>query len=201
MAVVLVEHHMDLVMGVCDRVVVLDFGRVIGDGHAGRGAGRPARRSPPTSAWRPPMLEVEDLVTAYGPVRALDGSRSGPRGRRSPRSWARTGRGRPRCCARCRAWSAPARADPLRRARHERLAVEDIVRLGWRTSRAPRRDRRADGGGEPAAGRAVAARPRRCAAALGEVYELFPRLAERARQPAQHAVGRRAADARRSAGR
>ncbi|GAA4294827.1 hypothetical protein GCM10023178_67340 [Actinomadura luteofluorescens] len=30
--VVLVEHHMDLVMGVCDQVVVLDFGRVIASG-------------------------------------------------------------------------------------------------------------------------------------------------------------------------
>jgi branched-chain amino acid transport system ATP-binding protein len=31
-SVLLVEHHMDLVMGVCDRVVVLDFGRRIADG-------------------------------------------------------------------------------------------------------------------------------------------------------------------------
>ncbi|WBQ05470.1 ABC transporter ATP-binding protein [Kribbella sp. CA-293567] len=31
-AVVLVEHHMDLVMGVCDQVVVLDFGEVIATG-------------------------------------------------------------------------------------------------------------------------------------------------------------------------
>jgi len=31
-AVMLVEHHMDLVMSVCDRVVVLDFGRVIANG-------------------------------------------------------------------------------------------------------------------------------------------------------------------------
>jgi len=31
-AVMLVEHHMDLVMQVCDRIVVLDFGRVIGTG-------------------------------------------------------------------------------------------------------------------------------------------------------------------------
>jgi branched-chain amino acid transport system ATP-binding protein len=32
MAVILVEHRMDLVMAVCDRVTVLDFGRVIADG-------------------------------------------------------------------------------------------------------------------------------------------------------------------------
>ena len=31
-AVMLVEHHMDLVMSVCDRVTVLDFGRVIASG-------------------------------------------------------------------------------------------------------------------------------------------------------------------------
>jgi branched-chain amino acid transport system ATP-binding protein len=31
-SVVLVEHHMDLVMSVCDRVVVLDFGQVIASG-------------------------------------------------------------------------------------------------------------------------------------------------------------------------
>jgi branched-chain amino acid transport system ATP-binding protein len=31
-AVMLVEHHMDLVMSVCDRVAVLDFGRVIATG-------------------------------------------------------------------------------------------------------------------------------------------------------------------------
>ncbi len=31
-SVLLVEHHMDLVMGVCDQVVVLDFGRVVATG-------------------------------------------------------------------------------------------------------------------------------------------------------------------------
>jgi branched-chain amino acid transport system ATP-binding protein len=32
MSVLLVEHHMDLVMSVCDRLVVLNFGEVIADG-------------------------------------------------------------------------------------------------------------------------------------------------------------------------
>jgi branched-chain amino acid transport system ATP-binding protein len=32
MSVMLVEHHMDLVMRVCDRITVLDFGRVIANG-------------------------------------------------------------------------------------------------------------------------------------------------------------------------
>jgi branched-chain amino acid transport system ATP-binding protein len=31
-AVMLVEHHMDLVMKVCDKVVVLDFGRCVAQG-------------------------------------------------------------------------------------------------------------------------------------------------------------------------
>jgi branched-chain amino acid transport system ATP-binding protein len=32
MGVLLVEHHMDLVMSLCDRIVVLNFGQVIADG-------------------------------------------------------------------------------------------------------------------------------------------------------------------------
>jgi branched-chain amino acid transport system ATP-binding protein len=31
-AVMLVDHHMDFVVSVCDRLVVLDFGRIIADG-------------------------------------------------------------------------------------------------------------------------------------------------------------------------
>ena len=34
-SVLLVEHHMDLVMSVCDRLVVLNFGQVIAEGTPG----------------------------------------------------------------------------------------------------------------------------------------------------------------------
>ena len=50
-AVLLVEHDMTFVMSVCDEIVVLDFGRQIGEGTPARSAAtRPS--SPPTSARR-----------------------------------------------------------------------------------------------------------------------------------------------------
>ena len=39
--ILLVEHHMDLVMTVCDRIVVLDFGRLLATGTPERDQGRP----------------------------------------------------------------------------------------------------------------------------------------------------------------
>ena len=98
-SLVVVEHHMDLMMSVCDSIVVLDFGRVIatgtpatGSGQSGgdRGLPRHPRRSGadgrgPRAAGCPPMssaaaqqdgspaLAVEGLVAGYGGVIALDG--------------------------------------------------------------------------------------------------------------------------------
>jgi len=41
--VILVEHEMNLVMGISDRVIVLDAGSKISEGNAGTGFRRPAR--------------------------------------------------------------------------------------------------------------------------------------------------------------
>ena len=181
---------------------------VIADGHA-RPRCRPTRAcSTPTSARRrPPMLEVEDLGDG---VRAGAARCDGGLARRSPAGaitavLGANGAGqdhaaahalRPACgprAGRIRSTGATSRG---RRGRGDRPA-----RDGPR-ARGPRRDRRADRGGEPAprrrCGAATGADARR---ALDEVYELFPRLAERARAAGQHALRRRAADARRSAAR
>ena len=81
-AVMLVDHHMDLVTSVCHRIVVLDFGSVIASGTADEVRqdprvleaylGREARTATSPSNRRSAMLAVEDLTTDYGPVRAVD---------------------------------------------------------------------------------------------------------------------------------
>ena len=43
LTVVLVEHHMGLVMRLCDNITVLNFGRTIADGHARNRPQRPSR--------------------------------------------------------------------------------------------------------------------------------------------------------------
>jgi branched-chain amino acid transport system ATP-binding protein len=137
------------------------------------------------------MLEVEDLVTAYGPVRALDGvSLEAPAGAITAVLGA-NGAGKT-SLLRTLSGLVRARSGRIRFAGRaiERLAVEDIVRLGmahvpehrgviaeltveenlrlgalWRGDRAD------------------------AAAAFGEVCELFPRLGERARRPASTLSG------------
>ena len=77
--IVLVEHVMQLVMSVADRVTVLNFGAEDRRGRAGGDQGRPAKWSRPTSARRRRMLEVD------GPAcRLWRGARAGGR---QPERW------------------------------------------------------------------------------------------------------------------
>ena len=72
--VLLVEHHMSLVMSVSDKVVAIDFGRKIAEGHAGRGAAQPGcdpRLSGHGGLSVTPLLEVEGLKAYYGQTQAL----------------------------------------------------------------------------------------------------------------------------------
>ncbi len=64
-ALVLVEHNVELVLGLADEVTVLDFGSEIADGNPGRRSARTARSRPPTSG-RPPH-ERERRAPATSP--------------------------------------------------------------------------------------------------------------------------------------
>ena len=79
LSILLVEHDMDLVMGLVDRVVVMEFGDQADRRNAGRGPGlsRGARRLPRNgalSAMAELLLNVRDLHAGYGRAEVLHGA-------------------------------------------------------------------------------------------------------------------------------
>ena len=192
--VLMVEHDMTLVNGVSDRVIALNYGRVLATGHAARGA-EPSRRRRAylgrlSDAMPDLILKLSNIESYYGPIMAIRGiTPRGAAAASSPCS-APTAPARPPCSRPSPAFSIRRRARRFRGQPIQRMEADKIVRLGLShvpegrevfpflcvrenlmMGAYPRSDR--DGVAED----------------LEAVFGYFPRLQERADQPAGQLSG------------
>jgi ABC-type branched-subunit amino acid transport system ATPase component len=73
-SVLIVEHHMDVVMSVCDRIYVLNFGELIAEGTPAQVRENPAvvAAYPGTQAGRIMTLVINNLQVKHGAITAID---------------------------------------------------------------------------------------------------------------------------------
>ena len=191
LTIVLIEHDMNVALGLSDRVVVLNFGRLLADGRRPRSARIRRSSRPISAAWRrPPMLELRDVDVFYGEVQALRGVSLSVEagqivtliGANGPGSRRRCGRFRG-CCGRSAAPFASTAG-----AQRDRAARNHAVRAHSR-ARGQDAARRHDGAREPA-GRAYCRRDKDgIQSDLDAVEGRFPILEERKSQKASTLSG------------
>ena len=129
--ILLVEHDMQAVMGLCERITVLSFGELLAQGNARRDPRRPGGHRG-LSGKRlnavPDQVAHRPLQQGDGAARGLDGGR---RDRHRHPDRGQRARARARRCARSPAWSgpAPARSGSTARA-FDTLAPDEVVKRG-----------------------------------------------------------------------